>query len=71
MPADYLDMAGIADLLGIDVATIRSLRSKGYLPEPDLMVARSPAWKRSTVEKWAAARPGQGSRTDLRKKGKR
>jgi predicted DNA-binding transcriptional regulator AlpA len=34
--------------------------SKSDIPEPDLVIGRSPAWNQRTVDKWLAGRPGRG-----------
>lgn len=33
---------------------------KADLPEPDITIGRSPAWRQSTIDKWLASRPGKG-----------
>lgn len=83
MAADYLDLAAIADLLGVQVNSaqvyhkraVRNRRegtSKPWdMPEPDLIVGRRPAWLRSTVERWIADRPGTNTEaaTEARRRG--
>ena len=39
----------------------KSFIRPGDLPEPDEHFGQSPAWKRSTIEKWMEQRPGQGN----------
>lgn len=56
----YMDARAIAERLGVSLATVYSYRKRGFLPEPDLMVGRSPAWRSETVEQWIATRPGRG-----------
>lgn len=34
--------------------------SKSDIPEPDVIIGRSPAWNQKTVDKWLAGRPGKG-----------
>lgn len=65
---DELTMSEIATLLGLEPGTIPvyKLRAKkarkagkdddALMPPPDRMVGRTPVWKRSTVERWDAAR---------------
>lgn len=60
--AEILTMADIAALSGKSRGTIGALKAKGYLPEPDGMIAGQPVWHRSTVEAWLASRPGYGSK---------
>jgi predicted DNA-binding transcriptional regulator AlpA len=55
-----LDMAAVARLLGLTSQTVRKYRSEGRMPEPDWMIGRSPAWRRSTIEGWQNTRPGRG-----------
>lgn len=69
---DYLTNADLAELLGIKPATLRFLRAQSKpggryaddpFPEPDITIARSPAWKAERADEiktWNARRPGQG-----------
>lgn len=71
---DELVHAGeAAKMAGASAATWRGYVSRGQAPAPDepgdlSMPARSrrPRWRRSTIARWMAERPGSGSRTDLR-----
>lgn len=65
MPDDYLDVVGVARMLGVSASTLRAYRSRGQLgfPEPDITVGGRPGWKPSTIEKWNAARRGRGWRS--------
>lgn len=68
----YLTTADLAELLGVKPATLRFLRAQSKpggryaadpFPEPDLTIARSPAWKSERADEikaWNARRPGQG-----------
>ena len=64
----------IADRLGIQPTTWRSMVSLGHAPPADVPElerppgSRLPRWRWSTVEAWRKTRPGQGRRTDLIKK---
>lgn len=58
--SDYLDPAGVAELLGVSVATVHSYKHRGLLPEPDHRFGQSPAWRRETIAAWKESRPGQG-----------
>jgi predicted DNA-binding transcriptional regulator AlpA len=42
----------IAAALGITRAYADTLRYRGMLPEPDLVVGGRPAWKTETIEEW-------------------
>lgn len=81
--ADYLDLAAIAALLGVQVNTAqvyhkratrnrREGTSKDWdMPKPDATFGRTPAWRESTVRAWIAARPGTNTEaaTEARRKG--
>lgn len=60
-----LDTAGVADLLGVDRGTVYRYRSgdraKYGFPEPDGHLGQSPWWWSTTIERWAAKRPGKGT----------
>lgn len=58
--SDQLTTADVASVLGVTSATVRSYSARGVMPKPDGHLGRTPWWHRSTVEKWKAARPGQG-----------
>ncbi|WP_458317903.1 hypothetical protein [Mycolicibacterium brisbanense] len=66
---EFLDLADIAALWGVDGGTVRRYRHEGRLPEPDAVVGsgtgRRFGWRRETVD--GIERPGRGARTDLRK----
>jgi predicted DNA-binding transcriptional regulator AlpA len=53
---DLLDTRDVAALLGIKPDTVRWYKKRGILPDPDKYFGRSPAWNRSTIETWDAAR---------------
>lgn len=57
----YLDTAQVAAMAKVTPATIRSYRSRGYLPEPDAQLGQSPGWAPETIAAWLAARPGKGA----------
>lgn len=46
----------IAELSGVGEATLRNYRRRGYLPEPDVMLADRPRWRSATVQKWMRLR---------------
>lgn len=54
---------------GIKPATWRHYVHKGLAPTPDGReeVSGHPWWWETTVDRWLAARPGRGARTDLRR----
>jgi predicted DNA-binding transcriptional regulator AlpA len=58
---ELLDVAQIADIVGVKPATIRQYAHRGDMPKPDRRFGRSPAWRRSTIARWLEDRPGQGA----------
>lgn len=80
---DLMDLAAIAARLGVQVNTAqvyhkRAVRNRREgtekpwdMPEPDAVFGRTPAWRRSSVEAWIAARPGTNTEaaTAARRKG--
>ena len=46
----------IAERSGVGVATLRNYRRRGYLPEPDVMLADRPRWRASTIQNWMRLR---------------
>ena len=71
MATEYLGAAHFAGRAGLSTATIRSYMRKGLTPPADVTIM-TPAgplrgWSPETIDAWAASRPGQGARTDLRK----
>lgn len=71
--AGYLSTLDVATLLGIQPSTLRFLRAESKaghryaadpFPEPDLVIARSPAWSEDRTDEilaWNERRPGQGA----------
>jgi len=69
----YLDTQEVAKALGVTYNTVRfylqqaranrrnAVTKPGDMPEPDRVFGRSPVWRRSTIERWQASRPGQGA----------
>jgi predicted DNA-binding transcriptional regulator AlpA len=57
----YLDTRAVASRIGVTADTVSSYRARGYLPQPDIMLGRSPGWLPETIEAWIAARPGKGA----------
>lgn len=50
--SEHLTVPQIAERIGRSVATIRSARRRGTLPEPDGFTGRTPWWRPETVEAW-------------------
>jgi hypothetical protein len=75
MSDDYLlDLTAIARLAHISADSARTYHKRGTLnrengdprpgdlPAPDTYIGRTPAWHRSTITAWLAARPRAGAR---------
>lgn len=64
---EFMDLADIARLWGVDAGTVRRYKHDGRLPEPDAAVGtgagRRYGWRADTVA--GIQRPGRGTRTDL------
>jgi hypothetical protein len=60
-----LTVADISAAAGVTKATIDSYRYRGYLPEPQVVRARTPLWARPIIQHWIDGRPGCGWRTDV------
>lgn len=60
MPTQYLDLAAVAARLGVTYDTVTAYRSRGDMPEPDIMLGASPGWLPKTIEAWIKNRPGRG-----------
>ena len=74
-----LGYAEVAERIGVDVRAVRTYlakarahraegtSTKGDLPEPDLIIGKSPAWHEATIARWEKNRPGRGSGSERRK----
>jgi len=60
-----LTIADIADVTGVAPDTIAAYRYRGYLPEPQAVIGRTPVWSRPIIRHWLETRPGNGWRTDI------
>jgi HAMP domain-containing protein len=63
-PGEFLSIEGFARRIGVSVQTLRAYKSRGRLPQPDIVLGGSPGWLPATVDAFQASRPGQGYRTD-------
>ena len=50
----YLTMRQVAAQVGLAYSTLRNLRSRGLLPEPDLIWEGKPCWLLADIEAWEA-----------------
>jgi hypothetical protein len=48
-----IDLAGIAELLGVASVTPQQWRQRNQLPPPDEPFPDKPLWKMSTIIRWA------------------
>ena len=46
----------IAEMLGIEVDTVKRYRLQGEMPEPLAEISGTHLWRRSDIERWAAKR---------------
>lgn len=60
-----LTMGDIADMIDVEPDTVAAYRYRGYLPEPQAVIGRTPVWSRPIVRHWLQTRPGNGWRTDI------
>jgi len=51
-----LSRRDVAELLGLNVETIKYHRAGGTMPDPDLIIDDKPLWRRDTIDGWIAAR---------------
>ncbi|MFB9686591.1 hypothetical protein [Amycolatopsis plumensis] len=64
----YADMVEIGTWFNVSHRAVANWRSRYAdshpFPEPDVIIGRTPGWspaRRSEIDRWAAARPGQGA----------
>ena len=53
---ELLGYKEISARTGVGEGTLRNYRRRGYLPEPDVMLADRPRWRSSTIERWVRLR---------------
>ena len=51
-----LSRRDVAELMGLNVETIKYHRATGGMPAPDYIVDQKPLWRRDTIEHWIASR---------------
>jgi hypothetical protein len=56
MKLDVLGLTEITALLGSNGDTVKSWYRRGKLPTPDAVLSCGPIWRRSTIERWLAAK---------------
>ncbi|QPE04148.1 hypothetical protein IT882_13200 [Microbacterium schleiferi] len=81
---DFLDLAAIAELLGVQVNSAqvyhkRAVRARREgtakpwdMPEPDNVFGRSPVWREAKIRQWIESRPGRSTEaaTEARRQGR-
>ena len=58
-------ISDIAEMVDVAPDTIAAYRYRGYLPEPQAVIGRTPVWSRPVIQHWLQTRPGNGWRTDI------
>ncbi len=57
MSSELIGIAGVANLIGLTPGTVKVMRAKGDLPDPDVVVdGRTILWKEATIIEWDRAR---------------
>ena len=51
-----LSRRDVAELMGLNVETIKYHRATGGMPAPDYIVDQKPLWRRETIDQWIARR---------------
>jgi len=51
-PLAVVGLVELAELLGAERGTVRQWYHRGKLPEPDALLAATPVWRLSTIERW-------------------
>lgn len=54
---ELIDMQGIADLLDVQVQTVRVWRHREVIPSEEWTLAGGPIWRLETILAWGADRP--------------
>lgn len=60
-----LTITDIAEMIDVEPDTVAAYRHRGYLPEPQAKIGRTPVWSRPIIRHWLDTRPGNGWRTDI------
>jgi predicted DNA-binding transcriptional regulator AlpA len=58
--SEWWTTSDVALYLGVQVATVSGYRNRGQMPEPDMTLGRTQAWKPATIIAWHASRPRPG-----------
>jgi hypothetical protein len=60
MPADLIDLPGIAEMLGVSLQRAHQLAAAKTFPAPVAELAIGKVYSRGDVERWNATRPING-----------
>jgi predicted DNA-binding transcriptional regulator AlpA len=52
----WVGLVEIAALLGLGRSTIRTMKTRGQLPEPTFTIASGPVWRKTTIDRWIKQR---------------
>lgn len=52
MRPHVLSMREVAERAGLAEQTVRAYRSRGQMPEPDVMIGTTPGWLADTIDAW-------------------
>ena len=53
---EYLDSRAVGERAGLAHQTVRQMRARGQMPDPDAMIGRAVGWLPETIDKWITAR---------------
>lgn len=46
----------VADMTGLKLETVHQYRSRGQMPDPVVLISRTPVWTRDTINEWDEGR---------------
>lgn len=58
---EYLDSKQVGERVGLAHQTVRQMRARGQMPDPDAMIGRAVGWLPATIDRWQASRKTGGS----------
>ena len=57
---EYLDSKQVGERVGLAHQTVRQMRARGQMPDPDAMIGRAVGWLPATIDRWQASRKTGG-----------
>ena len=57
---EYLDSKQVGERAGLAHQTVRQMRARGQMPDPDAMIGRAVGWLPATIDRWQASRKTGG-----------